>query len=194
MFCKILGIKKSSAKVLGGTLVLSLPDAITPIVWTLDIGKDGHGALKIETDEKKGETALIYSSPKKNVSDITVALYAEKAKALNALMQATSALSQQAIIHGENTQPGMHYAPAASPLKKNVTTIVGILLLTAVFLFLTTPGQNLMSNLSKGKSLSSSPSSYASSVSSEMTASPEPSQPDPDSVGVPMDANNFFYK
>jgi hypothetical protein len=83
------GNYKPSAKVVDGTLILSLPDAISPIVWRMDLGHVKSSALEIR-DTKEGTHVLTLKTPKNDVHDI--APFATKGQALRALMAVARAM------------------------------------------------------------------------------------------------------
>lgn len=187
MLCAILGHYKPKAKVNGSLLVLSLPDALTPTVWTLDLAKDGHGALKI-LDGAEGTAVLTYTTGKKTGADIEIAHYARRGDAVRALVAATDALEKATPGAQETTVAGALRAPKGSALY-NLTqwalTLVGIVLLVGAFFYFTGRHSVIENILSE-----SAPSSYNQPSAS---AAPAREQPARDAVGVPMDANNFFY-
>lgn len=186
MLCAILGQYKPKAKVNGSLLVLSLPDAVTPTVWTLDLAQDGHGALKI-IDGAEGQVTLVYSTGKKAGSEIEIAHYTRRGDGVRALVAATSALenasgdAQKGIIGGIKAPQGS----AAYGLTQWVLTLVGIVLLVGAFFYFTGQHGALETALS-----GASKASYSEPSAS---AAPARDQPSRDAVGVPMDANNFFY-
>ncbi|GEM_PF-757284 len=197
MIRALLGQYKPTAKVTGQTLVLSLPDAITPSVWTLDLTKDGHGSLKIEENADSGTTVLKYGATKKGAAEIEVAHYIRRADALRALITATEALEKSPPAAGiSEGNPAMaHYAYAQQnqngagyQIRQAILTVIGIVLLVGLFLYLTGSSKGLIENaFTKTGAMSHneapSPAQYDA----------KPQQPSPDATGVPMDANNFFY-
>jgi hypothetical protein len=90
-----------SARVVDGTLILSLPDAITPVVWRLDLGQTKASALEVRTDREDdaiedgghgsgGRYTLVLKTPKGEVHEI--APYDSKARAVQALMAVSYAM------------------------------------------------------------------------------------------------------
>lgn len=71
-----------SAKVVDGILVLSLPDAVSPVVWRMELGDARTSALEIR-DREDGSCVLTVKTPRQDAWD--VAAYATKDKALAAL-------------------------------------------------------------------------------------------------------------
>lgn len=73
-----------SACVVDGTLVLTLPDAVSPVIWRFDLGQAKASAIEVRTEEDGMVSRLILKTPKGEVNEI--ALYASRAAAVNALM------------------------------------------------------------------------------------------------------------
>ncbi len=79
-----------SARVVDGKLILSFPNAISPIVWQMDLNDVKASALEVTT-AKDGETyALTLKTPKGE--NVQVAPFANKNEAVEGLMAASSAL------------------------------------------------------------------------------------------------------
>lgn len=94
MIESITGGYVSSAKVVDGALIISLPDAVSPVVWRMDLGSVKSSALEVR-DQKDGLFMLTLKTPDNDTQDI--APFAEKAVAVRALMAVSSALE-----HGQN--------------------------------------------------------------------------------------------
>jgi hypothetical protein len=91
----------ASASVVDGKLILSLPDAITPVVWQMDFSSVKASALEVR-ETKEGTFTLTLKTPKGEALDI--APFAKRDQAVNGLMAAARAL--------ENAQGRIH--PGAS--------------------------------------------------------------------------------
>ena len=114
MIQNITGGYKSSAKVVGGTLILSLPDAIAPVVWRMDLGKAKSSAIEVRKNDDGGFN-LILKTPKADAH--TIASYELKIKATRALMVVTKAISKATVeIKGNDRKL---YLPA--PSSQNAT-------------------------------------------------------------------------
>ena len=130
MIQSMTGGYSSSACVVDGTLILSLPDAITPSVWRMDLGHAKSSALEVRENADKTFT-LVLKTPRGDVNDI--APFANKALAVKALMAVSRALEQS---QGQ-TRPAQvaaaNDAAAAANVKKGkgkiATSIVAIVLL-----------------------------------------------------------------
>lgn len=79
-----------SASVVDNTLILSLPDAVTPVVWRLDLGQTKASALEVR--EKEGLYMLILKTPRGDVNEI--APYDNKQDAVRALMAVGHAMER----------------------------------------------------------------------------------------------------
>lgn len=79
-----------SAKVVDGSLILSLPDAINPVVWRMELGSAKASALEVKPAPADGTFLLTLKTPKGEVYDI--APYATREQALRALMRVSAAM------------------------------------------------------------------------------------------------------
>lgn len=78
------------AKVVNGKLILSFPEADTPVVWQMDLDKAETCALEIKEDKKTKLYSLVQrvSESEQNI----IASFQEKADAVAALMATSSAM------------------------------------------------------------------------------------------------------
>lgn len=81
---------QSSAKIVDGNLILSLPDAINPVVWRMELGSVKSSALEVRQGGENGPHLLSLKTPKGDVHDI--APYAAREDAVRALMRVSAAL------------------------------------------------------------------------------------------------------
>src|SRR3989338_1783630 len=93
----------STAKVIDWILILSLPDAVSPVVWQMELGQSKSSALEIR-DGGNGQFVLTLKTPRQDVLDI--ATYANRDLAIKALLVTTAAL--------EKGQGQLKAAPASS--------------------------------------------------------------------------------
>lgn len=89
-FFKKQGQYESTAKVVDGNLILTLPDAINPIIWRMELGNVKSSALEVRAGE--GHFLLALKTPKGDVHDI--APFESRERALYALMQVSDALGK----------------------------------------------------------------------------------------------------
>lgn len=95
MLENMTGNYSTTASVVDGTLILSLPDALTPVVWRLDLGHAKASALEVREDAE-GSFVLLLKTPRGDVNDI--ARFATRGRAVTALMSVTRAMEQS---HGQ---------------------------------------------------------------------------------------------
>jgi len=134
----------SSAKVVDGALVLSLPDAIAPVVWRMELGQVKSSALEVR-EKDEGTFMLTLKTPKGDVSEI--APFDERAKAIRALMAVSHAMEQghghshpvKAVANDDSVKPATGGTPpphngAAQPARKSnaAASVIGIVILVAM--------------------------------------------------------------
>ncbi len=83
-------LMKSTATVVDGKLMLSLPDAYTPVVWQMDLQEAASSALEVKKDE--GSDRFILGLKKEDNSISEIASYEEREKAVEALMAISNAM------------------------------------------------------------------------------------------------------
>lgn len=81
---------ESSAKVVDGNLIISMPDALNPVVWRMELGSVKASALEVRGHGENGQHMLFLKTPKGDIHDI--APFDTKEKAVNALMHVSAAL------------------------------------------------------------------------------------------------------
>jgi hypothetical protein len=80
----------SSAQVVDGNLILTLPDAINPVIWRMELGNVRTSALEVRANDNHYLLAL--KTPKGDVHDI--APFESRESAIHALMQVSKALGK----------------------------------------------------------------------------------------------------
>lgn len=81
---------ESSAKVVDGNLIISLPDALNPIVWRMELGSVKASALEVRPHANDGTFVLSLKTPKGDVHD--VAPFDSRERAVQALMRISNAM------------------------------------------------------------------------------------------------------
>ncbi|PZP57389.1 MAG: hypothetical protein DI586_00425 [Micavibrio aeruginosavorus] len=81
----------STAKIIDGTLVLTLPDAVRPVVWQMQLGQTKSSALEVR-EETNGNWMLMLKTPRADVMEI--APFPSKEKAVKALIAVSRALEK----------------------------------------------------------------------------------------------------
>lgn len=80
----------TTAKVIDGTLILTLPDAIKPVVWQMQLGQTKSSALEVR---EQGDTwMLILKTPRADVMEI--APFATRDAAVKALLAVSRAMEK----------------------------------------------------------------------------------------------------
>lgn len=191
--------KKASASVVDGKLILSLPDALKPVLWQMDLVPARASALEID-DAGEGRFALLLKAPKAETT--TIAVFADREAALSALMAASAALERaHGQIRGGESQPKVTSSagvdvpawtsspPAAfgtvqthdhQSAMRWIAGIAGIVLLGFLL--------NTLWTLSP-RPPASMPSAPSASGTS---AAPLSDKPPPDAVGVPLSADEVL--
>lgn len=95
----------STAKVIDGVLILSLPDAVTPVVWQMELGQSKSSALEIRTNAD-GLFSLVLKTPRQDVLDI--ATYSGRDQAIKSLLVVSQAM--------EKAQGHLKSAPSSYPV------------------------------------------------------------------------------
>ncbi len=79
-----------SASVVDGKLIISLPDAYTPVVWQMDLEQAKSSALEVREETKNNRFTLTLKAQNGETRDI--ASYEERKNAVKALMVTAQAL------------------------------------------------------------------------------------------------------
>lgn len=155
----LTGNYSASASVVDGTLIISLPQAVTPVVWRMELGYVRASALEVRTQDD-GIYMLTLKTPKGDVHDI--APFSTRGKAVQALMSVSRAMEQA---HGQmrsaaangtgNTADNMQTTTVSAARHQEsskgrfITGVVGtvlLLILIGVFLNATSPHTASMAN------------------------------------------------
>ena len=173
----------ASAKVVDGKLILSLPDAISPIVWQMDLAQAKASALEVVHDEAQSSFALKLKTPRGESVD--VAQFSDRTFAVEGLMVASKALetAQGQIAPAGASNGDSNYTPSSSTGKaKGFFKMLFII-------FLCILGLILLFGL-WGMMMPRYPSSVNMTAQGTSTQSrPAASQPQ---SGVPMSADDFL--
>lgn len=109
MIENLTGNYTASASVVDGTLIISLPDAVSPVVWRLDLGQARASAMEVRPLED-GRFNLVLKTPRNDVNEI--ASFSSKARAVAALMAISRAMEQA---HGQIQPVANDSIPAGQP-------------------------------------------------------------------------------
>lgn len=187
---KLIGGQTASANVVGGYLVLSLPNALEPVVWRMALDKIGTAMFEVKQNSDSA-TAKLILKPKKGVAEI-IAPFENKKEAVEALMIASAAL-QKAESYAEPLPVEKISARASKNISdrratyvespKNTGTeaqkwflaLIGVFLVIGLYYYLTT----LMPERINGFDNAAAPAGMAASAPQEAT-------------GVPVSADEFL--
>ncbi len=81
-----------TAKVVDGILILSLPDALSPVVWQMEVGQSKSSALEVRANDDGSVFTLVLKTPRQDVLEI--AQYNLRDDAVRALLTVSSAMEQ----------------------------------------------------------------------------------------------------
>lgn len=104
--------RAASARVIDGKLILSFPDALSPVVWQMNLNEVAASALRVEEKAKTKNFALVMTTQD---SAMDVALFAAREQAVEALMTASHALENAAGQIQASTPAGYYAGPHAMP-------------------------------------------------------------------------------
>lgn len=85
-----------TAKVVDGLLILSLPDAICPVVWQMDVTQSKSSALEVRPNDGDTTVHLVLKTPRQDV--LEVAQYQTREQAVKALLAVSAAMERA---HGQ---------------------------------------------------------------------------------------------
>lgn len=118
---------KSKASVVDGKLILSLPAALDPVVWQMNLSEAKASALEVTSQDEK--STLTLKTPKGE--SIIVASFQNRDTAIKSLMAAAKALENAAGKITPNTldvgKPVHNYQTKNSSWLKKILTGIGVL-------------------------------------------------------------------
>ena len=82
----------ATARVVDGKLILSLPHALTPVVWQMDLTQARSSALEVRENKTQGSFVLVLKTPRGD--DTEIAPFAARTDAIEALMAVSRALEK----------------------------------------------------------------------------------------------------
>lgn len=177
-----------SAKVADGRLILSLPDAETPVVWVMDLPETGATVLRLETD-KQGFYVLRRHGSKAAAE--TVAVYRDRKAASRALMKATRALEKARevrSISGPNGRPII--IRPASKWSRVITVFLGIWFVCYLSGFDRPILRFLLSPFYGQQTVSAQQLQPQQPLDQQQPAAPQSGKPP--EAGTPMSADDFL--
>ncbi len=176
----LTGNYSASANVVDGTLIISLPQAMTPVVWRMELGHVRASALEVRKQENDTHV-LTLKTPKGDVYDI--APFDTRGKAVQALMSVSRAMEQAhgqlraaatPDAHGNTLATAQPVAHQEAPKGRFVTGVIGTILLLgliAIFVNMTSPDPSMMAENATATSSGTAPAA---------------------ATGVPLSADDFL--
>jgi len=124
---------QSTAKVVDGNLILSLPDAINPIVWRMELGSVKSSALEVRANDNN--YLLTLKTPRGDVHDI--APFTNRDSALHALMSVSEALGKaEGKMAPQMAQPQAANSQAAPASRAGLKWLIALgCIIAVIFLF-----------------------------------------------------------
>jgi len=175
----LTGGYKSSAKVVNDTLILSLPDASSPVVWRMELGEIKAAAFEVQKKDGGG-FELVMKTPAGKTQQI--APFDSRAGALGALMSASRAMEQaQNMAKSAANDKGGYSTASGAPAKKGsgslLAGVIGVAVLIALIYGLTQMGPRSATSMGF----------QATGASTENQAAPAAK-----AGGVPVSADDFL--
>lgn len=128
----------TSARVVDGKLILSCPQAVTPVVWQMDLNDVKASAIEVHADDGTGQYTIALKAGKKATEDI--AAFSAREEAVECLNSISYALenSYGKIRGGQDSANGHVSAAYAPPPKQRkpgrwIIAILAIILLAIAF-------------------------------------------------------------
>ena len=165
--------KKPHAQIINNTMVLSLPDAMTPVVWVFDMNETKSFFVKIEQNDAGLFVLQKIVTSSKKIEDI--AYYSERKQALCAMGLIARMDTKKALA------PSDVLAKFGKILKLSVMILLAALISYLVF-YLYDPLDERIASVNNGET-ETTVSNNQPSISSNT-----------DAVGVPMSADDFLNK
>lgn len=170
---------QSSAKVVDGTLIISLPDALNPIVWRMELGSVKASALEVRPGNED-TFMLSLKTPKGEVHD--VAPFDSRERAVQALMRVSTALQNASgkmtapslvATSGASTAQDMPSSPALSGAGSSPLKWLVALGCVVVVIFLFSKMSNLAQQYAISKQTGGQPSTSFTGASSGESGVPQ---------------------
>lgn len=169
---------KPLAKLSDGKLVLTLPDAMTPVVWVINTNESGSFFMRVDRDDNGLYILQKIENSGKTPKIEDIAYYTDRPKAVNAMMTIGHVMDKQTTTGGGRSF-GRQFLKAIF--------ILLVLALLAIFAIRFVVGLQIAL---------STPQVIAPVQTGQITAPVEGPivVDDPDAVGVPMSADSFMEK
>ncbi len=170
--------RSSSASVVDGKLILSFPNALTPVVWQMDLTQAKASALEVREDKDGGAFMLTLKKPEGETTDI--ASFEKRTQAVEGLMAASKALENAhghiRPVTGVQSSGGGNQQAKTKSSGKWIPAVIAIVLLVVLF----------------GVWGSLAPYSPGNSVQQPGFNPASTTSPPADTAGVPISADDFL--
>lgn len=170
----------SSAEVVDKHLILSLPNAIEPIIWRMSLDKIGTASFEIKPTKNNDAYRLVLK-PQKGAAEV-IAPFSTKEKALEALLNASDALQSPAVNNNSNTKKMKQNAPVNQSgelnnnNKKWLYLFIAAIVVIGLYYFM----------------MAQIPKTVDNFGGNAVTGSPTNSAPSNSEAGVPLSADDFL--
>ena len=171
------------AKLSDNRLVLSLPDALTPVMWMMDLSNEGTFVMRVEQDDNGLYVLQKLSVDGKKIEDI--ACYAEKNGAVNAMAMISKTIQTQ-----KTNALSSRLSMLLSLLRIIILYGIGLCALIILTLFVYRPVQIIFGNIFGSETIATETVDESAAIMNNSSA-PTVSR-DPNAAGVPMSADDFL--
>ncbi len=175
--------KKTTARFINGKLILSCPDALTPVVWQMDLNDVLTSSLEVVTNKAGDEFTLVLKTPgdeNNKASTQDVAKFEQKESAIHALDAVSRAFAsaQRAPSTGND-----NYPRKGGAMKWVISTTVIILIIMVGGL------SYISSQIRQSPELMADAAAYEQQLANDFT---QPSVPASQETGVAVSADAFL--
>ena len=130
------GNYQSSARGVDGTLILSFPHALTPVVWQMDLSQTKASALEVQEQKDKNQFILVLKTARGEATD--VAPFEKRQQAIDALMAVSHALENaQGQMRAGSEGGEVIYRAAVEAKPRKSWAGIGLALLLLIVLLMT---------------------------------------------------------
>ena len=159
----------TTAKVVDGILILTLPEAIRPVVWQMQLGQTKSSALEVR--EQGDYWLLVLKTPRQDVLEI--APFADRKEAVKALMAVSRAMEKaNGQLGGQASYSGNPAYPVPALIGRSaaswlcriakwffylILAAIAFVLIVIAALKLTAPAENTQETIMQGQSIPSDP-------------------------------------
>jgi hypothetical protein len=182
--------EKASARITEGKLVLSLPDAMTPVVWMISLDNSDGGSffMRVEKDDNGLHVLQKIEGTGKSIKIEDIAYYMDR-------KQAVEAMTMVGRVAGNRDSASQ----SGSDLITTLFSVLKIAVMTFIFiaflyvLYLLVADRFLGGEAAVTTSPETSSMAPSTPVPMQAPAPPQPTvESNPDAVGVPLSADDYM--